>query len=267
MSHSSIKRVYKWLYRLNVRVGWRGGAMVGRRTCDQEVASSIHGRERLRNESGQVVHTQLPLRWHSSLVYRVVKLGTFTIFTFAFAKHELHASLQRRARGWDFSPVSIHPRRLHTHPHPSRTDSDPFPPIPANSSIHPHQPPHIFCQPKAVITVTIVAILKIPHSAAVSILVSALVIRSLYYVVPVVIKSIPVGIPHCQIHPRGITATFIPTPAGIPRIPLTHPRAHLYFIADWPLSISFREWQTDDPAVNFETDYNSNGNKRQWNRI
>jgi len=55
-----------------------GGTMVGRRTCDQEVASSIHGRARLRNESGQVVHTQLPRRWHSLLVYRVVKLGTFT---------------------------------------------------------------------------------------------------------------------------------------------------------------------------------------------
>ena len=42
--------------------GWRGGAMVGRRTCDQEVASSIPGRARLRNDSGQVVHTQLPRR-------------------------------------------------------------------------------------------------------------------------------------------------------------------------------------------------------------
>ena len=42
--------------------GWRVGAMVGRRTCDQEVASSIPGRARLRNESGQVVHTQLPRR-------------------------------------------------------------------------------------------------------------------------------------------------------------------------------------------------------------
>ena len=42
--------------------GWRGGAVVGRRTCDQEVASSIPGRARLRNDSGQVVHTQLPRR-------------------------------------------------------------------------------------------------------------------------------------------------------------------------------------------------------------
>ena len=56
--------------------------MVGRRTCDQQVASSIQStaRARLRNDSGQVVHTQLPRRRHSSLVYRVVKLGTFTIF-------------------------------------------------------------------------------------------------------------------------------------------------------------------------------------------
>ena len=45
-------------------VGWRGGAMVRRRgrTCDQEVASSIPGRAWLRNESGQVVHTQLHRR-------------------------------------------------------------------------------------------------------------------------------------------------------------------------------------------------------------
>jgi len=61
-------------------VGWCGGAMVGRRTCDQEVASSIAGRARLRNDSEQVVHTQLPRRQQSSLVYRVVKLGTCTIF-------------------------------------------------------------------------------------------------------------------------------------------------------------------------------------------
>jgi len=169
MSHSSIKRVYKWLYRLNVRVGWRGGAMVGRRTCDQEVASSIRGRVRLRNESGQVVHTQLPLRWHSSLVYRVVKLGTFTIFTFAFAKYELHASLQRRARGWDFSPVSIHPRRLHTHPHPSRTDSDPSQPILAKSSIHPHKPPRIFLSTKGSNNSHHSGNTKIPNSAALTV--------------------------------------------------------------------------------------------------
>ena len=37
-------------------------------------------RARLRNESRQVVHMQLPRRRHSSLVYRVVKLGTFTLF-------------------------------------------------------------------------------------------------------------------------------------------------------------------------------------------
>ena len=52
----------------------------------------------------------------------------------------------------------------------------PSPPVPALILIHPAHPcknfdpfpqaPHIFCQPKAVITVTIVAILKIPHSAA-----------------------------------------------------------------------------------------------------
>ena len=41
-------------------------------------------RPRLRNDSGQVVHTQLPRRWHYSLVYRVVKLGTFTPFLTSF---------------------------------------------------------------------------------------------------------------------------------------------------------------------------------------
>ena len=55
--------------------------MVGRRACDQEVASSIPGQGATAyDDSGQVVHTQLPQRWHSSLVYRVVKLGTFTRF-------------------------------------------------------------------------------------------------------------------------------------------------------------------------------------------
>jgi len=37
-------------------------------------------RARLRNDYGHVVHTQLPRRWHSSLVYRVIKLGTFYPF-------------------------------------------------------------------------------------------------------------------------------------------------------------------------------------------
>ena len=49
---------------------WRGGAVVGRRTCDQDVARSIPGRTRLRTDSGQVVHTQLPRRRHSSLAYK-----------------------------------------------------------------------------------------------------------------------------------------------------------------------------------------------------
>ena len=44
-------------------------------------------RVRLRNDSGQVVHTQFPRRRHSSLVSRVVKLGTFALFlnTFQFS--------------------------------------------------------------------------------------------------------------------------------------------------------------------------------------
>jgi len=35
----------------------------------------MNGQARLRNNSGQVIHTQLPGRWHFSLVYKVVKLG------------------------------------------------------------------------------------------------------------------------------------------------------------------------------------------------
>ena len=54
---------------------WRNGRASDLRSRGR---SSIPGRARLRNESGQVVHTQLPRRRHSSLVYRVVKLGTFT---------------------------------------------------------------------------------------------------------------------------------------------------------------------------------------------
>jgi len=59
---------YKGLSLLNVRVYMVArllliaGGVVGRRTCDQEVASSIHGRARLRNDSGQVVRIQLPRR-------------------------------------------------------------------------------------------------------------------------------------------------------------------------------------------------------------
>ena len=51
-----------------ITMGWHGGATVGRRTCNQEVASSIHRQTWLRNDSGQVVHTQLPWRWHSSFI-------------------------------------------------------------------------------------------------------------------------------------------------------------------------------------------------------
>jgi len=63
--------------------------MVGRRTCDQEVASSIPGRARLRNDSGQVVHTQLPRRWHSSLVYSVVKTGYLYLLSCWLIEREL----------------------------------------------------------------------------------------------------------------------------------------------------------------------------------
>jgi len=46
------------------------GATVERRTCDQEVAGSIPGRALLRNDSGQVVHTHMPLSPSSIIWYR-----------------------------------------------------------------------------------------------------------------------------------------------------------------------------------------------------
>ena len=42
-------------------VAWRGGAMVGRRTYDYEVVSSIPGQRAAAYDSGQVVHTLMPL--------------------------------------------------------------------------------------------------------------------------------------------------------------------------------------------------------------
>jgi len=55
----------------------RGGAPVERRICDQEVAGSIPVGARLRNDSGQVVHTRLPRR-RQSLLYGVVEPEPFT---------------------------------------------------------------------------------------------------------------------------------------------------------------------------------------------
>ena len=40
---------------------WLGGVAVGRRICDQEVTSSIPGCSAARCNSGQVVHTHVPL--------------------------------------------------------------------------------------------------------------------------------------------------------------------------------------------------------------
>jgi len=56
---------------------WHGGATVGSRTLDREVTGSIRYPvgARLRNDSGQVVHTHLPRRRQSSLLYGVVKTG------------------------------------------------------------------------------------------------------------------------------------------------------------------------------------------------
>ena len=44
--------------------------MVGRRTCDQEVAGSLPGRALLRNDCGQVVHTHVPLSPNSIIWYQ-----------------------------------------------------------------------------------------------------------------------------------------------------------------------------------------------------
>jgi len=56
--------------------------MVGRRACEQEVAGSIPVRARLRNDSRQVVHTRLPRRRQSSLLYGAIKPGAFTFKTY-----------------------------------------------------------------------------------------------------------------------------------------------------------------------------------------
>ena len=55
---------------------WRGGATAGRRTCDQEVVSSIPGRGAAAyDDSGQVVHTHVPRQPGSGVVEPA---GTFT---------------------------------------------------------------------------------------------------------------------------------------------------------------------------------------------
>ena len=54
-------------------IGWRGGAAVGRRTCDQEVATREFDPRpiaRLRNDSGQVVHTHVPMLPTNIIWYR-----------------------------------------------------------------------------------------------------------------------------------------------------------------------------------------------------
>jgi len=55
-------------------MAWHGSAMVGCQTHDQEVVSSIPALALLRNDSGQVIRTQLPLLPCSIIWYRP-KLG------------------------------------------------------------------------------------------------------------------------------------------------------------------------------------------------
>ena len=62
--------------------------------------------------------------------------------------------------------------------------------------------------------------------------------------VPTVIKSIPWESRNCQIHPRGIPATFIPTPMGNPRIPRDSRCPH-------PRHTSALNWSVDVPYQQF----------------
>ena len=111
---------------------WRGGATAGCRTCDQD-RSRVRSpaRARLRNDSGQVVHTQLPRRRHSSLVY-IESLNWVPLpFTFDDQKgvawwrngwasdlrsREVTSSIHGRARLRNDSGQVVHtqlPRRRH----------------------------------------------------------------------------------------------------------------------------------------------------------
>ena len=54
--------------------GWRGGLVVGRQTCDQEVAGSSPDRDAAAQQLRQVVHTPLPLS-PSSIIWYQRKLG------------------------------------------------------------------------------------------------------------------------------------------------------------------------------------------------
>ena len=49
---------------------WRGGVVLGRRTCNREVAGSSPGRFASRIDPGQVVHTHVPLSPSSINWYR-----------------------------------------------------------------------------------------------------------------------------------------------------------------------------------------------------
>ena len=90
----------------------RGGAPVERRIGDQEVAGSIPVGARLRNDSGQVVHTRLPRR-RQSLLYGVVEPGTFTFYE-ELRTHRETVSIRRQTsrRRWRLavSRVQIHLR-------------------------------------------------------------------------------------------------------------------------------------------------------------
>jgi len=66
---------------------WRGG--VGRRTCNREVTGSSPSRSAPRNNSGQVVHTHVPL-FTSSINWYRRKLG---------AQQALHATHLPRVLG------------------------------------------------------------------------------------------------------------------------------------------------------------------------
>jgi len=94
----------------------------GLRTCDQEVASSIHSRTQLHNDCGQVVHTPTCLDADSLRYYVVVKADTFN-FT-------LTVPHPAQYTGWHFRPNIQHVNRV------------PKSPVHNPNSIHPVQRLH-----------------------------------------------------------------------------------------------------------------------------
>ena len=70
-------------------------ATVGRRTFTiKRPLVRFPVRPRLRNDSGQVVHTHVPRRRQSSLLYGVVKQRTFTFTVIVYGREAAAGDLQ-----------------------------------------------------------------------------------------------------------------------------------------------------------------------------